>query len=337
MSWDWTSESLARLQRFLAERGILDGSLTTARIGDGHSNLTYSVTDGRRSVIVRRPPPPPIPPGAHDVLREAKLISALAGTGVPVPTVLATADAGDVIDAPFYVMNDVPGVVITDETPDRLANEASRRSIGEALFDRLADLHAVDWRGCGLEEFGRPEGFNRRHLQRIARLVAKPDEAMPAAFAPLYHWLDDNAPSEVGATIVHNDYRLGNVMWGVGEPVRLLAILDWELATIGDPLFDLGYALACYPHPEEAPTPTQKFALAALEPGYPSRDELARRYSERTGYDISGIDWYRAMAEWKLAVLYEYSRIRGEDAYYSDPALVGRFLDSASKIAGIGE
>lgn len=335
MSWDWTSDSLARLQRFLDERAILDGPLTTARIGDGHSNLTYSVTDGKRTVIVRRPPPPPIPPGAHDVLREARLISALAGTGVPVPVVLATAEAEEVIDSPFYVMNHVPGIVITGETPDQFANETSRRLIGETFFDRLADLHAVDWRACGLEEFGRPEGFNRRHLQRIARLIANPDETMPAPFAPLFGWLADNAPSEAGATIVHNDYRLGNVMWGMNEPVRLLAILDWELATIGDPLFDLGYALACYPDPAETPTPTQEFALAALEPGYPSRNDMARRYADRTGYDISAIGWYRAMAEWKLAVLYEYSRRRGEDAYYSDPALVGRFLAAASRTAGI--
>src|SRR4051794_39518418 len=156
---------LHTLERFLRDRGLVDGPVTACRIGDGHSNLTYLVTDGTSSVVVRRPPPPPIPPGAHDVLREAAFIAALAGTGVPVPSVLATDDTG-----PFFVMTYVDGPVVATTTPSGF----DRRAIGESLVDSLAALHAVDWQAVGLT--GRPEGFNTRHVRRLRSLVAGQDE-----------------------------------------------------------------------------------------------------------------------------------------------------------------
>jgi aminoglycoside phosphotransferase (APT) family kinase protein len=336
MTWDWTPETAGRLESFLRARDLMSGAPQMQRIGDGHSNLTYLVGDGERNVIVRRPPPPPVLPGAHDVLREARLIQALTGTGVPVAKVFAIGQQGDVFDVPFYVMEYVQGVVINDETPKALATPAYRRGIAEALVDRLIDLHMVDWRTRGLEDFGRPEGFNRRHLRRIGGLVADQHGNPPSEFAEIRAWLEDKAPEESGSGIVHNDYRLGNVMWATQPPVNLLAILDWELATIGDPLLDVGYFLASYPQPGEPLTPTQELARAVLEPGYPSRAELAERYASRTGRNLSNINWYIAMCEWKLAILYEYSRRRGDDAYYADPNLARRFLAAAHRAAGLG-
>jgi aminoglycoside phosphotransferase (APT) family kinase protein len=335
MSWDWTDETLAALEAFLRERDLASGPLTTRRIGDGHSNLTFLVSDGEREVVVRRPPPPPVPPGGHDVLREARLIQALTGTDVPVAATLAVAQAGEVLDVPFYVMDYVRGVVITDRTPDALATPEHRRAIAEAFIDVLADLHAVDWRARGLEGFGRPEGFNERHLRRIGGLVADEDGNPPPAFAEIEAWLAANVPPESGESIVHNDYRIGNVMVGAEPPGRVLAVLDWELATIGDPLLDVGYVLASYPHAGEPRTPTQDFGTAVLEPGYPPREALAERYAERTGRDLSDLSWYAAMSEWKIGVLYEYARRRGEDAYYADPTLVERFLAAAHRAAGL--
>jgi aminoglycoside phosphotransferase (APT) family kinase protein len=326
-AWDWTPETLSRLQRFLSDCGLCDGPLRTKAIGDGHSNLTYLVTDGTCEVVVRRPPPPPVPPGGHDVLREAKLISAIYGTGVPVPEVLAIGQAGEVLDVPFYVMSYVPGIVATVETPERLRTDAGRRGIAEALIDTLAALHAVDWRARGLEGFGRPEGFNGRHLRRMARLVEHHFEP----FAPCFEWLEANVPPESGASILHGDFRLGNLMLGTDTPERIVAVLDWELATLGDPLLDVGYFLASYPEPGEARTPTQDLGTASCDPGWPGRGELARRY----GGDLSQLRWYTVMAMWKLAVLYEYSRRRGEDAYYADPELVQRFLAAAHRHAGL--
>ncbi|MEU7810940.1 phosphotransferase family protein [Pseudonocardia sp. NPDC049154] len=332
--WDWSEADLAALETFLAKHGVSDGPLTARRIGDGHSNLTYLVR-GSRDVVVRRPPPPPLPPGAHDVLREARLLTGLAGTGVPVPEVLATAEAGEVIDSPLYVMSRVPGPVITTRTPPELAEH--RSAIGESMVDTLARLHAVDWQAAGLAEMGRPEGFNGRHLRRMRRLVADADGNPPPAFADIDAWLEAHVPAESGATLVHNDYRLGNVILGPSGAVA--AVLDWELATIGDPLFDVGYFLASWPVAGEPLTPTAQLGAAVLEPGYATRDELAERYAAATGRDLPNLRWYTALALWKLAVLYEYSHRRTlaghGDPYYADPALVRSFLDAAETAAGL--
>ncbi|EWT07811.1 phosphotransferase [Intrasporangium chromatireducens Q5-1] len=339
MVWDWTADSLRALEAFLAERGVTSGPLTTRAIGDGHSNLTYLVSDGTRQVVVRRPPPPPVPPGAHDMLREARLIAALDGSDVPVAQVLATSDAGEVLDVGFYVMSYVAGPVVTTTTPDALATPEDRRAIGLALVDTLAALHQVDWRAAGLGEMGRPEGFNARHLRRMGRLVADEEGRPPAEFADVDAWLAASIPPESGAAIIHNDYRLGNVILGAAPPGRITAVLDWELATIGDPLFDLGYFLASYPVPGEPLTPTQELGVAVLEEGYPTRGELAERYAAVTGADLSNLGWYTTLALWKLAVLYEYGRRRAiegvGDEYYRDQALVESFLVAARTSAGL--
>jgi aminoglycoside phosphotransferase (APT) family kinase protein len=338
-SWEWSSGQLDRLAAFLAARDLTSGALTARRIGDGHSNLTFLVSDetGRR-VVVRRPPPPPIPPGAHDMLREAKLIGALAGTPVPVADLLATAEAGEVLDVHLYVMSYLPGPVVTTVTPAPLAQPGTRRRIGERLVDILADLHAVDWRAAGLADFGRPEGFNARHLKRMARLVADEDGAPPPHFAQIDAWLNARVPGESGAAIVHNDFRIGNVVLCAERPGEVAAVLDWELATIGDPLFDLGYFLASVP--AEPPwNPTQEFATAMLEQGYPDRTALAERYAARTGADLSDLDWYTTLALWKLAVLYEYGHRRARsgvgDPYYADQRRVQSFLEDAHRAAGL--
>ncbi|PYE12353.1 aminoglycoside phosphotransferase (APT) family kinase protein [Williamsia limnetica] len=338
MPWDWTPETLGALERFLAERGLTEGSLTARPIGDGHSNLTFLVGDGERNVVVRRPPPPPTPPGANDMLREARLLTALEGTAVPVPRVLATADADEVLDVPFYVMSFASGPVVTTTTPDPLADPESRREIAYDLMDVLGDLHAVDWRGVGLGDLGRPEGFNARHLNRMGRLVADESGNPPSDFADVTSWLAANVPPESGAALVHCDFRIGNVVLAPDRPGRVRAVLDWELATIGDPLLDVGYFLATVPEPGQQRNATAELSSAMLEPGYPSRSDLARRYSTKTGRDLTGLSWYTTLALWKLAVLYEYSRRRvssGGDPYYTDPSLVQRFLADARVAAGL--
>lgn len=339
MTWDWSADRLEALAEFLGDRDITNGPVTTSRIGDGHSNLTFLVSDGARRVIVRRPPPPPVPPGAHDMLREARLVGALEHTVVPVPQVLAVAQEGEVLDVPFYVMSHVQGPVVTTETPAALNSVVDRCRVGEALVDTLADLHAVDWRAAGLADLGRPEGFNERHLRRMGRLVADENGTPPSEFAEIDAWLAAHVPAESGASIIHNDYRIGNVILAPDSPGRIAAVLDWELATIGDPLFDLGYFLASYPVVGKPFTPTEKLGVAVLEEGYPTRAELAERYAARTGSDLANLGWYTALALWKLAVLYEYGRRRAVagvgDQYYRDGALVRSFLDAAHRAAGL--
>jgi aminoglycoside phosphotransferase (APT) family kinase protein len=257
---------------------------------------------------------------------------------VPVPRVLAIAQAGQVIDVPFYVMSVADGPVVTTVTPSPLDSPAARRAIGESLVDTLADLHAVDYEARGLADLGKPAGFNLRHLRRIGSLVTGDDGALFAGFATVAEWLRTNAPDESGAAVLHNDFRIGNVVLAAKEPGRVAAVLDWELATIGDPLFDLGYFLVSIPVDGEAPTPTGSLGTAMLEDGFPSREELAARYADRTGSDIRHLGWYSTLALWKLAALYDYGRRRAEggtgDDYY-DKSQVESFLDAARRSAGI--
>jgi aminoglycoside phosphotransferase (APT) family kinase protein len=312
------------LADLLLANGIDLGAFTTEPVGEGHSNLTYLLRGERGSAVLRRPPAPPLPPGANDVLREAGIIAALRGSAVPVPAVLATAAAGAALDVPCFVMSFVPGVVIGERTPDAIATPADRRRIGEGLVDALVALHGLDWRAAGLR--GRPEGANLRQHERLGRLVA---DRPPAALVELDAWLVAHAPEESGAALLHNDLRLGNVLVADRSPARITAVLDWELAAVGDPLADLGYLVASWPSAGATPTPVQAFGLAALEPGWPTADELAAGYADRSGRDLDALRWHVVNAHRKLAVLYEYSRRRGGDPYYADPALVPSFLAAA--------
>jgi aminoglycoside phosphotransferase (APT) family kinase protein len=333
--WSWSEGELQQLGRFLADHELCGPAITAQTVGDGHSNLTFLVSDGHSRVVVRRPPPPPLPPGAHDVLREARLMAALERTDVPTPRVRAIAAAGELLDVPVFVMDFVDGAVITESTPAPSDDEPLRQHIGESLVDTLAALHKVAWREVGLGNFGKPDGFNARQLRRMRSLIAV-DGTVPRTFAALDDWLHAQLPPESGTAIVHNDFRIGNMIVDIATGC-VAAVLDWELATIGDPLADLGYLLTSYPVPGEPLVPTSAMGTAVLEPGYPRRAELIARYADRTGADVSGVNWYATLAMYKLAALYEYSRRRFErgvgDPYYADPGLVSSFLAAGERLA----
>ena len=333
MSWDWDDTTLAALERFLGAKGLFGGAPAPRRIGDGHSNLTYLIHVKNGEAVLRRPPPPPVPKGANDVEREARVLAALEGHDVPVPRVLAVASAGEVLDVPFYIMQHVPGAIMTDRLAPAFDSGRDGRAIAFGLVDGLVRLHAVDWRAAGLEDFGRPKDFNARHLSRLEGLMKLRDGAPPAWLTDMAAHLKSTVPAESGEAIVHNDFRLGNVIWSQGSPPKLLAILDWELATIGDPLFDLGYAACCYPMPGEELNPTQELSAAMLGQGFPSREEFVARYAEATGGDVSRLPWYAAMAAWKLAVLYDYQHRLARDAYYEDATQAPRFIATAERFA----
>jgi aminoglycoside phosphotransferase (APT) family kinase protein len=335
MMWSWSDAELQRLGRFLSNLGLCGHTVTAEAIGDGHSNLTFLVSDGQSRVVVRRPPPPPLPPGAHDVLREARLMAALAHTPVPAPRVLATVAAGELLDVPIVVMEFVAGSVITESTPAADNDTQLRRRIGESLVDSLAALHNVSWLEIGLDDFGKPDGFNARQLRRMRSLVAV-DRAVPKSFVALDDWLQARVPRESATSIVHNDFRIGNMIVNM-KAGHIAAVLDWELTTIGDPLADLGYLLTSYPVAGEPLVPTSAMGTAVLEPGYPTRAQLLDRYADRTGADVSNVNWFAALAMYKLAALYEYSRRRFEDGvgdpYYADPGLVTSFLAAGERLA----
>jgi aminoglycoside phosphotransferase (APT) family kinase protein len=296
------------LEAFLDAHGIGSGPIEATSIGEGHSNITYLIAraDGTE-VVLRRPPRPPLPPSAHDVLREARLLAAVQPAPVRTPRVLLTCDDESVIGGPFYVMEKVEGHVMTTSVPADLDTPAERRRIGEELIDALVEIHAVDWQGCGLEGFGKPQGYLERQLRRFGGLWQVNKTREIAAVDEVTRWLAEHRPEQQGATIVHGDYRLGNTMYAHGPPARLVSIFDWELATIGDPLADLGYLTATYPQPGDDEDALTSLASVTQRDGFPRREELIARYEEGSGRSMSDLRWYQALALWKSCVFLEGS------------------------------
>lgn len=309
---------LEPLREFLAAAGLdAPANLSAAPIGEGHSNVTFALSTG---VVLRRPPRGPLPPSAHDVLREARLLAALRDTPVPVPRVLATCDDPAVVGAPFYVMERVDGEVITDRVPAALDGAEQRARIADELIDTLADLHAVDWATLGLEGFGRPTGYLERQLRRFSGLWEHNRTRRIDALDEVGAWLAAKLPQSPAATIVHGDYRLGNTIYGAAAPARLVAVLDWEMATIGDPLADVGYLMVHWVRPGD-PSSRLTVGTVTSEPGFPSRRELLERYERRSGRRVGNLDWYVVLALWKAAVFMEGNYRRAVQGATDDPFL----------------
>ncbi len=309
---------LEPLIEFLGAAGLeAPADLSATPIGDGHSNVTFALSTG---VVLRRPPRGPLPPSAHDVLREARLLRALEATAVRSPEVLAVCDDPGVIGAPFYVMERIAGDVITDSVPAALDSPEQHRRIADELIDALVELHATDWDAAGLDGFGKPTGYLERQLRRFNGLWEHNRTRELPQFEQVGAWLASRIPESPPATIVHGDYRLGNTMFAAGAPARLIAIFDWEMATIGDPLADVGYMLMQWTEPGD---PVGKFNLnnVTLRPGFPTRAELTARYEERSGRSIRALDWYVTLALWKAVVFMEGNYKRATAGSTDDPYL----------------
>jgi aminoglycoside phosphotransferase (APT) family kinase protein len=310
------------LERFMDEHGLGSGRVEAERIGEGHSNVTYLLTRGDERFVLRRPPRPPLPPSAHDVLREARLLDAIETADVRTPRVLAVCDDESVIGGvPFYVMAYEDGFVITSSVPDHLDAPEERRRICEELVDALAEMHAVDWRAAGLDGFGKPTGYLDRQLRRFNGLWEHNKTRELPLVQEVGEWLAANKPESPAATIVHGDYRLGNTMFGREAPARLIAIFDWEMATIGDPLADIGYLTATWSEPGGDQKTMFDMMSVTREPGFMRRDELVLRYEERTGRSMSDLRWYQALALWKAAVFMEGNYKRSVAGTTDDPYL----------------
>jgi aminoglycoside phosphotransferase (APT) family kinase protein len=311
------------LAAYLDGRGLGGGEVEATRIGDGHSNITYLIErDGERFVL-RRPPRPPLPPTAHDVLREARLLTAVENAGVRTPRVLDACDDESILGVPFYVMEYLEGTVITGEVPERLSSPDERRRISCELVDALAEMHAVDWIACGLEGFGKPTGYLDRQLRRFGGLWEINKTRELPLVQDVGEWLAANKPDSPPATIVHGDYRLGNTMFAAGSPAELIAIFDWEMATIGDPLADIGYLTATWSEPPREDRRETMFDRLTVthEEGFLARDELIARYEEVTGRSMSDLRWYQALALWKAAVFMEGNYKRSLAGTTDDPYL----------------
>jgi len=308
------------LLRFLDAHGLGEGEPEIEPLGDGHSNVTYLVRRGATEMVIRRPPRGPLAPSAHDVLREARVVRALDGWAA-VPRVLAECDDPAVIGAPFYVMEPVAGEVLTDAVPAALDSAAERRRMGEALVDALVSVHGLDWRAAGLEGFGRPDGYLERQIKRFEGLWERHRTRDLPAVERVARWLREHMPASPLATIVHGDYRLGNVMFAPAPPARVVAIFDWEMSTIGDPLADLGYMCTFWVDRDDPPAGIFERHALTRAPGWPTRTELVARYEERSGRSMSDVRWYQALALWKIIVFMEGNYRRALAGSVDDPYL----------------
>jgi aminoglycoside phosphotransferase (APT) family kinase protein len=312
---------LEPLCEFLDKHDLGSGELVATPVGEGHSNVTFAIERDGSDVVLRRPPRPPLPPSAHDVLREARLLRSLELTPARVPRVLAVCDDEAVIGAPFYIMERIEGEVITSELPPALDGPDQRRLIADELIDALVEIHAVDWQAVGLEGFGKPSGYLERQLRRFNGLWEINRTRELPAVERIGAWLADNLPESGPATIVHGDYRLGNVCFAPTSPAHLVAIFDWEMATIGDPLADVGYLIALW---SQASDPTGGLfdlsRVTRLE-GFPTRAEIVARYEERSGRSMRDARWYMTLALWKSVVFMEGNYKRAVAGTTDDPFL----------------
>ena len=275
-------------------------------IAGGKSNLTYRVDSPAGSVILRRPPLGHVLPTAHDMKREHTVMSALAGTPVPVPRTLHLCTDTEVLGQPFYVMERVEGHVCRSELPPGYADAPEqRRAVGEGLVDVLAALHEVDPEQVGLGSFGRPEGYLSRQVARwLKQWDATRIEGLEALDA-LGRDLAEQVPATQRSGIVHGDYRLDNTLLDPATPGRISAVLDWEMSTLGDPLADLGILLGYWSQADDDGPRLEALVVpaATVLEGFPSRAEVTERYARLTGLDLTPLPWYVSFASWKLAVV----------------------------------
>jgi aminoglycoside phosphotransferase (APT) family kinase protein len=285
-----------------------DVPLRFSLISGGRSNLTYRVEGGGKVWVLRRPPLGHVLPTAHDMAREYRVLRAMQKAGFPAPPPIALCEDPAVNDYPFYVMEYREGVIIADQVPAGYADtEERRKAIGRALIETLVQLHAIDYEAVGLGDFGRPEGYLERQVRRWSEQWARSETRPLPAIDELIRRLRASIPVSPKPTIVHGDYRLGNMMLDREDPGRVVAVLDWEMATLGDPLTDLGYTLVYWGEagdPQEYFTARIASAATAL-PGFHTRKELIDLYARLSGRDVSAIEWYEVFAQYKLAVIVE--------------------------------
>lgn len=310
-------------------RGYLSGKLPGVeqdlriqQFPGGHSNLTYLVATAAGRWVLRRPPFGAVAPKAHDMTREYSVLAAVHPRFREAPRVVHLCSDTDVIGAVFYLMEFRPGIVVRGELPNRL--DPTR--ISESMVDCLARLHAIGIEGNELSSLGRPEGFVERQVrgwaERWRRSQTGPSPEMDRVIA----WLEAGIPAQGDAALVHNDFKLDNVVLREDDPGRIEAVLDWEMSTVGDPLADLGLALCYWAWAKEPAVPAH--------PGWYSREQFIERYAAKTGRDVSGIGYYEVLGVFKLAVIvqqiyFRFSRGQTRDERFRD------FGERARALAGM--
>jgi len=320
------------LSKYLRRELGLAGPLTVEQFPSGHSNLTYLLRSDGREYVLRRGPLGPVAPKAHDMAREYRLLNAVHPHFPEAPEPLLVCEDPSVVGAVFFIMERRHGVILRDKVPEefaRIPNYPQR--VSEALIACLVRLHAVDVAATGLIALGKPEGFLERQVEgwserwRRAQVDAVPD------MDRVIGWLEQRLPTSPAPTLVHNDYKLDNVMFRTGSPDDIEAVLDWEMATVGDPLADVGLAL-CYwtwataPQLQNRTTPT-----LSGQPGWYTRDQFVDLYAKRSGRDVANIGYYEVLGVFKLAVILQQIYFRFHRGQTSD----SRFRDFGDRVRGL--
>lgn len=333
---------MRRLGDYLA--GKLPGSdqtLAVRQFGGGAANLTYLLDYGAQQYVLRRPPLGPVAASAHDMGREYRVLSVLHQAYPYAPRAFLFCDDLSVIGAPFFVMERRQGVVVRRTMPEAYAampNAARRMS--EALVDALAAFHAVDYDALGLGGLGKPTGFIDRQIEGWYRRWHAAKTADLPDMDAVYAWLKANQPANTRVSLVHNDYKLDNVMLAAGDPGRVVAVFDWDMCTLGDPLADLGALLTYWTEPSDPPYLQATAMMPLGEPGFLSRAELVARYAAKSGRAVEAIDFYHALGLFRLTVIVaqiyiRYARGQTQDSRFAAmefmiPALARRARELAA-------
>ena len=295
------------------------GPITVAQFPKGHSNLTYLVTSPTHELVLRRPPFGSKVKSAHDMGREHRILSRLAGH-YPAPKPLALCEDEAVLGATFYVMERTRGVILRKDLPPDLAlSPADVRRLDEGLIDRLVELHALPYAAIGLGDLGKPEGYVERQIAGwTKRYAASRTDDVPAV-DEVAAWLEAHRPPDVAPTLIHNDFKLDNVVLAPDDPTRIIAVLDWEMSTIGDPLMDLGTTLSYWLDPDDDDAlQTIRWAPTTVA-GSLTRRELAARYAERSGRDLTNVLFYYAFGLFKTSVVLQQIYYRYKQGLTKDP------------------
>jgi len=325
----------AAVERALRERieNLPEGRLEIRQFPSGASNLTYLLRIDGWEAVLRRPPFGPVPPKAHDMRRESHILERLHRVYPLAPRPYFFCGDESVIGAPFYVMERRRGVVVDDSFPEGVEPTPGLcRGISRTVVDTLVELHAVDPEEAGLADIGRPQGFLERQVGGwISRWERARTEEVPEA-APLARWLSAHLPESPPPTIIHNDFKLNNMILDPGDLTRVRAVLDWEMATVGDPLFDLGVSLSYWAQHDDPPElqavlPT----VTSTSPHFMTRGEFVERYAAKSGRDLSGMRWYLIFGYFKLAVILQQIYYRWHRGQTKDP----RFADFDERVKNV--
>lgn len=329
---------LAKLEPYLlAQIAGSRGPLVIEQFPSGHSNLTYLAKLGDDELVLRRPPFGSKVKSAHDMGREYRVLSKLHAHYGPAPAPLVYCEDPELLGAPFYVMRRIKGIILRRDPPEGLAlPPATVRQMGESFIDNLADLHALDYQAIGLADLGKPVGYTERQVTGwIGRYAGSQTDEIPEVDA-VSRWLTERLPKDelalgnVGATLVHNDYKFDNVVLSADDVTKLVGVLDWEMCTVGNPLTDLGTAISYWIDVDDSPEMQLIRWGPTTLPGSLTRPQLVERYAQRTGRDVSNIVYYFVFSLFKTAVIAQQIYYRYHHGHTQDPRFA--FFIEATKI-----